>query len=108
MQKIMSQKEAYFYNFYGICIGTYLKCQTDTDHKRKNKDLLSTHNRKSLSPLSTVSSRKTSFTYLCFKKKHIIIIHAAPEGQIRGGRIHQNKKRYSEHGSRGTRAGRRP
>ena len=40
MQKIMSQKEAYFYNFYGICLGTYLKCQTDTDHKRTNKDLL--------------------------------------------------------------------
>ena len=33
----MSQKEAYFYNFYGICIGTYLKCQIDVDHKRKNK-----------------------------------------------------------------------
>lgn len=35
--------------------------------------------------------------------------HAAPKGQektlIRGGRIHQNKKRYSERGSRGARAG---
>lgn len=35
--------------------------------------------------------------------------HAAPEGQeetlIRGGRIHQNKKRYSERGSRGATAG---
>ena len=38
----MSWKEAHFYNFYGICIGTYLKCQADVDHKRKNKDLLST------------------------------------------------------------------
>lgn len=70
MQKIMSQKEAYFYNFYGICIGTYLKCQIDVDHKRKNKNLLSTHNRKSLSLLSTVSSRKISFTYLCFLKNY--------------------------------------
>lgn len=38
--------------------------------------------------------------------------HAAPKGQeetlIReGGGIHQNKKRYSEHGSRGARAGAR-
>ena len=37
--------------------------------------------------------------------------HAAPEGQketlIGGGRTHQNKKRYSERGSRGARAGRR-
>ena len=84
MQKIMSQKEAYFYNFYGICIGTYLKCQTDIDHKRKNKDLLSTHNRKSLSPLSTVSSRKTPFTYLCFKKKAHYYYSCSPRGANKG------------------------
>lgn len=38
--------------------------------------------------------------------------HAAPEGQketlIRGGRIHQNQKRYSQHGSGAAGAGRRP
>lgn len=106
MQKIMSQKEAYFYNFYGICIGTYLKCQIDVDHKRKNKDLLSTHNRKS-HPTVHSSSREKYLSHTCAFKKILLFMQPWREQKgAMGGRISGIARECSEHGSRGTRAGR--